>query len=181
MTTLEETTLTTFEHKTGDKTVEAEVFIEATDINVKLFNGIDYSVYSRVTKINSKGRWFKWELNVPNSLNGLIEVFGQSQVFAWAIRQLLTDHTNMVAQMDLAKSHSDLKKAFLHLNHSTFVKKLYDQKKGKVIQVTAEVINNSIDNMDEKQLEAFMARAQAKIAEKQALPEAQAELEPEEK
>jgi len=159
MTNLKDTVLAVFAHVANKISVDGEYFIKATDVLVKLFNDVEYAVYSRVTKVNGKGRWFHWELNVPNTLKGLIEVFGSPQVFAWAVRGLLTDHTNMVAQIDLAKPHTELKKAFLNLNHTNYVKKLYNAKKLKA---------DPIESMSAIQLEYLISQAQAKLAEKQA-------------
>ena len=159
MTNLKDTVLAVFAHVANKVNVDGEYFIKATDVLVKLFNDVEYAVYSRVTKVNGKGRWFHWELNVPTNLEGMKEVFGSGQVFAWAVRGLLTDHTNMVAQIDLAKPHTELKKAFLNLNHTNYVKKLYNAKKLKA---------DPIESMSAIQLEYLISQAQAKLAEKQA-------------
>ena len=158
MTSLTDTVLKTFTHVANKVEVAGEYFITATDKFVKLFDGVTYATYSRVTKVNGKGRWFHWELNIPTNLDDLVKVFGIAQVFAWAVRGLITDHTNMIAQIDLAKPHTELKKAFLNLNHTTYVKREYNSKKIKA---------DPIESMSEVELQKLIALATERLEAKQ--------------
>ena len=108
MTNVEISELASFEITRTIKGIETDIqvetFIDSKDVNQRTFpDDINTDVFSRITKVNGKGRHFHWELLLPATLDDLIKVYGKKLVFALAIRSLLTNFTNWIASMDLSK------------------------------------------------------------------------------